>query len=285
MSRARSRCRPAGVTRPDPLRRRGCGGGGGRQRSPVRCRRIPGLEGTRPAGRRGLIHRRAVGSGDPPRAGPGLPRGARGWRGGVTATRGFTCARPGGLQSRLRARSGSGGSFPSGSVGQPGSGPGLGRVQRPGVVRRGAEAAQGLAARWGPGLAERCPPGAGKAELVPSAPPALEAGVVVSGGPGSRPLWTRRVCSPPGGVPALFWVLPSTTLTSQAEACKGEGFLQQRNPHGGPNLCISAILEFPETGACCVKYKPKKTMNVFPCEWQRAVPAMKPHNVVSWERG
>lgn len=192
-------------------------------------------------------------------AGPGLPRG---WHGGVPATgRSFTCTRPGDLLTRLRdlVPLGLGVSYPSGTVtagsawtvndcSQPGFGPrcrpGAGGPAAPGVGQRRALVP---CAALGSQRCARLGPGRQILSRLPRA--ALEAGMVVSGGPG----FPAPVCQPslpPGGVPAPFWVLPSTALRSQAEV--GEGSLRQRDPRGIPKpLRLSSTQVSENWGVLC----------------------------------
>lgn len=46
-----------------------------------------------------------------------------------------------------------------------------------------------------------------------------------------------------------------------------------------PNLCVSAVLMFPETGVCCVKHKPEKPLTVSRCEQRVLYPQWR------WEAG
>lgn len=300
--------RPAAGTR--------CRGGragvsGGRPRSPAPLRRCrtSGLAGVcpagalpeppAPAGRRGLLYRRAAGGRlllPPGRAGPppgsaGLARSGRG---------GFAPARPGGLLTRLRG--GALGSperargcprvlVPLGPSGRRDCGehrkracgeqirsagiraPVPGRPRRPWVAWRRTRAAQGPAGVW----ARRAVPAWGREGR--ACPPCPEP--PRGGGPGrrrvvlaSQPLWTRGAC-PREASELRSGFSPVRPCQARLRCARVKGLCGRGTRVVLPNLRVSVVIEFPKTGVCGVKYKPKKPLNVSLCEQRRAVPAMK----------
>lgn len=173
------------------------------------------------------------------------------------------------------SRSGWGGSYPSGTVtagsawtvndcGLPGFGPrcrpGAGGPAAPGVGQRRALVPARLWARsavpaWGR-EGRACP-------LCPELPwrQAWWRRVVRA----SQPLCASPVCRREGSRPPSGF--------SPVRPCEAR-LRWARDPYGRethmvfPNLCVSAVLKFPKTGACCVKYKPKTTLNVSLHEWR-----------------
>lgn len=252
-----------------------------------------------PAGRRGLLYRRAAGGRlllPPGRAGPppgsaGLARSGRG---------GFAPARPGGLLTRLRG--GALGSperargcprvlVPLGPSGRRDCGehrkracgeqirsagiraPVPGRPRRPWVAWRRTRAAQGPAGVW----ARRAVPAWGREGR--ACPPCPEP--PRGGGPGrrrvvlaSQPLWTRGAC-PREASELRSGFSPVRPCQARLRCARVKGLCGRGTRVVLPNLRVSVVIEFPKTGVCGVKYKPKKPLNVSLCEQRRAVPAMK----------
>lgn len=289
--------------------RAGVSGGRPRSPAPLRRCRTSGLAGVcpagalpeppAPAGRRGLLYRRAAGGRlllPPGRAGPppgsaGLARSGRG---------GFAPARPGGLLTRLRG--GALGSperargcprvlVPLGPSGRRDCGehrkracgeqirsagiraPVPGRPRRPWVAWRRTRAAQGPAGVW----ARRAVPAWGREGR--ACPPCPEP--PRGGGPGrrrvvlaSQPLWTRGAC-PREASELRSGFSPVRPCQARLRCARVKGLCGRGTRVVLPNLRVSVVIEFPKTGVCGVKYKPKKPLNVSLCEQRRAVPAMK----------